>query len=102
MALLHTRAKLVTFRLSEEEYDYFRKACERSGRRSISDFARVAALDLARQETSARRFFTEDLGTIAVQLEDLNVMLKTLSARIERLLGGKDRQRREHNDEEFR
>lgn len=96
MGLLRKRAKLVTFRLTDEEYDYFRAACEGSGRGSMSDFARKAALDFARLQTSGRRFLTEDLSTIAVQLEDLSATLFALGKQINDVLG----HRKERNGKE--
>jgi hypothetical protein len=42
MAILKRRTKLVSFRLSDEEYERVQGACIADGARSISDFARAA------------------------------------------------------------
>lgn len=44
MAIQKPRTRLINFRVSEEEYDQLRLASERSGARSLSDFARSAIL----------------------------------------------------------
>src|SRR5262245_2566785 len=42
MSILKRRTKLVSFRLSDEEYKELQGACVAEGARSISDFARAA------------------------------------------------------------
>lgn len=42
MAILKPRTKLISFRLSEEEYEKLQGACVAEGARSISEFARAA------------------------------------------------------------
>jgi hypothetical protein len=44
MSVLKPRNRLVNFRLSEEEFECLRTACQASGARSLSDFARSAVL----------------------------------------------------------
>lgn len=44
MAIQKPRTRLINFRVSEEEYDQLRSASEKSGARSLSDFARSAIL----------------------------------------------------------
>lgn len=44
MAVTKPRNRLVNFRVSEEEFQSLREACETGGARSISDFARTAVL----------------------------------------------------------
>jgi hypothetical protein len=44
MSVLKPRNRLVNFRLTMEEFEQLRTACERQGARSISDFARCAVL----------------------------------------------------------
>jgi hypothetical protein len=39
---MHRRDRLVSFRVSEEEYEWLRKTASSQGARSISDFARKA------------------------------------------------------------
>jgi|GEM_PF-588760 len=42
MAVFKPRTKLISFRLSEEEYEKLHVACVAEGARSISEFARMA------------------------------------------------------------
>ena len=42
MAVLKPRNRLVYFRVSEEEFEQFTRACEQEGARSISDLVRSA------------------------------------------------------------
>ena len=42
MAILKRRTKLVSFRLSDEEYERLQGACAAEGARSLSEFARSA------------------------------------------------------------
>ena len=42
MPILKRRTKLISFRLSDDEYEKLHGACVAEGARSISDFARVA------------------------------------------------------------
>ena len=44
MAVTKPRTRLVNFRVSEDEFQSLREACETGGARSISDFARCAVL----------------------------------------------------------
>jgi uncharacterized protein (DUF1778 family) len=44
MAVTKPRNRLVNFRVSEDEFQVLREACESGGARSLSDFARVAVL----------------------------------------------------------
>jgi hypothetical protein len=45
MSVLRPRNRLVNFRLSEDEFESLKLACENSGARSISDFARGSVLE---------------------------------------------------------
>ena len=44
MSVLRPRNRLVNFRLSEDEFENLKTACENSGARSVSDFARSSVL----------------------------------------------------------
>jgi len=46
MPVLKRRSRIVSFRLSQEEYDALKDTCLAEGARSISDFARSAACRL--------------------------------------------------------
>lgn len=40
--VLHRKSKMVSFRISPEEYERLRLFCSSQGQRSVSDFARLA------------------------------------------------------------
>jgi hypothetical protein len=46
MAVIKRRSKMVSFRLSEQEYQDLLRLCEQRGSRSISDLARDAVFNL--------------------------------------------------------
>ena len=48
MSVLKARSRLIGFRLTEDELENLKVACLMQGARNISDFARNAALNLAR------------------------------------------------------
>ena len=50
MAVTKPRNRLVNFRVSEDEFQSLREACETGGARSISDFARCAVLTTSQRE----------------------------------------------------
>ena len=84
-----SRNKLVTFRLSPEEYEAVRRYCASSGERSLSDFVRVTVLN--RIATPQRSFVSGDLVTLASALGSLDVELKNLRGRISAVLGPVDK-----------
>jgi hypothetical protein len=87
MSVLKRRSRLVTFRVSNEEFDQLKRICVSSGSRSISDFARTAVLSQTRVATAPQALLTEDLATLTSQLADLDAELKRLRGRINRILG---------------
>lgn len=87
MAVLKSRSRLVTFRLSTDEYEDLKKACIDEGARSISDFARAAVLHRAQTRNSTKASLGDDLATLSSRLEELDGALKDLSGRIARVLG---------------
>ena len=48
---LESRNRMISFRLSAEEYEKFRELCFSSGIRSVSEMARVAINTLLQQPT---------------------------------------------------
>lgn len=44
--MLRTRTRLVTFRVTDDELDRLKIACDRQGARCLSDFARSAMLSI--------------------------------------------------------
>jgi len=81
--------RLVTFRLSEAEYDALRSACEAHGVRSVSEFGRDAVLNRMHSLTKTTVSLGEDLTTLGTRLEDLDEALRELSCHISRVLGAR-------------
>jgi hypothetical protein len=87
MAVLKRRARLVTFRLSNEEYEIMQQVCLSVGFRSISDFARSAVTCRASVLSAPQRMLTEDLSTLSSELAALDESLKVMRERIGHLIG---------------
>jgi len=78
--MLKTRTRLVSFRLSEEEYQRLKYVCSQKGARSISDGARALLCQI--------RGFSDDLsndGGAALKSEHLIDSLERLNSGINRL-----------------
>jgi len=84
---MKTRSRLVTFRLSTEEYEQLEQVCVSSGSRSISEFARSAVMHRVSTRTSQKPSLGEDLATLSERLRELDTALKELSGWIGRILG---------------
>ena len=90
MSLLKSRNRLVSFRLSPEEYENLRDVCIASGSRSISDFARESVLHGIETRRGGRALLGDDLATLSFRLEELDDALKNLSELIARVLGSRE------------
>ena len=85
--MLKTRTRLVSFRLSEEEYQRLKYVCSQKGARSISDGARALLCQI--------RGFSDDLssdasagiksGHLIDSLERLNTGINRLTDLVEKL-----------------
>jgi hypothetical protein len=73
------RSKMVSFRLSPEEYTRFREVCAKKGVRSISDLARVAMTIIASQEI--------EIDPLSDQVRDIRRQVQTISLELERISG---------------
>jgi hypothetical protein len=91
MSLINSRNKLVTFRLSLEEFESLRSFCISKGARSVSEFARDAILHQINGSGAQRTFVSGDLVTLSSALEDIDIALKNLSGRISKILGSSDK-----------
>jgi hypothetical protein len=91
MALLKARRRLVTFRVTDEEYERLRVICSAKAFRSVSEFARDAVLHRIELSSRPAMSLGDDLATLGMHLGELNDALKELSGRISRVLGGKSR-----------
>ena len=89
MPVLINRSRLVTFRLTADEYESLKATCAIEGARSVSGFARSSVL----QKVEAYRFqkvtLVDDLTTLTLHLGELDGALDELRARISRILGRK-------------
>lgn len=81
------RRRLVTFRLTEPEYEAVKKAYMESGERSISEFVHRAVLNEVSRQGVGRITFADDLNTLTLRLKELDSSIREVSARISRLLG---------------
>lgn len=76
MLPLKPRRRLVTFRVTEEEYEELCRMCMAAGSRSISEFARTALREMM---LPARQWRQSDL---AKQISDLQAMIEELKAEL--------------------
>ncbi len=81
MSVLKPRNRLVNFRLSEEEFERMKSACQKSGARSVSDFARGAVLR-AMEEAELGATISGEVAPLA----RLDQVVTTLEERVEQLL----------------
>ena len=87
MVMLRRRSRLVTFRVSPEEYEALTKSCMDCGDRSIADFARAAALQRVRMLDAPPFNLSGDLMTLTKGLRDLDLALAEIRGRIRGVLG---------------
>jgi hypothetical protein len=71
------KSKMVSFRLSPEEYRQFRNACSEHGVRSVSELARTAMQSLVEAKGSAVPLY--------VQVRELRERMTVLSTELDRL-----------------
>jgi hypothetical protein len=71
------RSRMISFRLSPEEYDRFSKMCSGRGARSVSDMVRVALLNLIAEE--------QEFDPLALEVRDLRSQLKSVAGELERI-----------------
>ena len=71
MAIQKPRTRLSNFRVSEEEYDQLRQASEKSGARSLSDFARSAILHSFHGNGNGGSAAIDDIDRKVVEMQDV-------------------------------
>ncbi len=81
------RTRVVTFRVSGEEFGLLTRARAMSEARSLSSFARRAVLEKVRTIEAPSRTLSGDLATLAKTLAELDGALRDVSKRIRRVLG---------------
>ena len=77
MAVLNPRSRMISVRLSEEEYSALRRLCKTTGARSVSDMTRNAMRSLL--EAKHR----EDV--VGIHAEEFRSQMKDLDRKIEQL-----------------
>ena|ERR1700676_3783218 len=87
MTLLGNRKKLVTFRLTVDEYERLRDLCISKGIRSISELTRDAVLQQVSTDRVSRNLVSGDLMALLASLEQIDDAIKNLSGRISKVLG---------------
>lgn len=87
MPILRRHSRIVTFRVSSEEYEVLARSGKSSGARSLSEFARAAVFDKIEALRAPRLTLHSDLSTLGKALGELDVALREASNRICRMLG---------------
>jgi hypothetical protein len=91
----HSRSCLLTFRLTDKEYELVKAVSLQQGSRSVAEFLRRAVLYQVTRAGEGNVTFADDLATLTVRLQELEVSLKETTTRIARLLGT---ERTSHDD----
>jgi hypothetical protein len=84
------RSRIVTFRVSSGEFAALARASHAAGSRSLSAFARAAALDKVTTMQAPCVTLSGDLTTLTKGLAQLDAALQDTSKRIRRVLGPAD------------
>ena len=86
MSVLKRKSKVVTFRTSPDEHDALVRSCLESGARSISAFARAAAMERVHM-IGGPVTISGDLTSLGRTLSELDGLLREASDKIRQLLG---------------
>jgi hypothetical protein len=84
---LKRRRRVVTFRLSDEEYEALKLHCFEAEVRSISEFSRAAVLDRLSLVSAPQGLLVGNLGLVTRELTGLDKALADLRDHIRRVLG---------------
>lgn len=87
MSVLINRTRLITFRLSVDEYESLRATCLNERARSISEFARSAVLQRVEAQNGKKMPLGDDLSTLTLHLGELDGAVRELCECISRALG---------------
>jgi hypothetical protein len=87
MVLLKRRSRLVTFRVSADEYQELSNGCLSAGARSIAEFAREAVLQNVQAARMTRGTLSGDLATVSKALSELDTSLHDMRRMIRSVLG---------------
>lgn len=81
MSVIDARYKVITFRISSNEYDHISSAAQLKGARSLSEFARRSVLERVRAERDVKRE-REQLRLMSEKLNELCNMLNDLQSKV--------------------
>ena len=79
MTVLKRRSRMVSFRLSEEEYEGLKHICIAVGARSLSDVARDAVQQMIENGSSPRRDLSAEVELLTQRMEALDHEVKRLA-----------------------
>lgn len=91
------RSRLVTFRVSDDEYEDLSRSCILHGARSLSDFARASVLQNVQASRSPATTLRGDLVTISKKLSDLDTLLTDVHKNIRKMLGPAQPRRKDYS-----
>ena|SRR5712692_6736986 len=89
MTVLKRRSRMVSFRLSEEEYEGLKHICIAAGARSLSDVARDAVQHLLETGSSPRRDLDAEFGLLSERMEALDREVKRLAHLLDQMPAGR-------------
>lgn len=81
MTVLKARSRMISVRLSEDEYSALMNVCVATGARSLSDLARDA-MRLLLNNTTYDRLPADPTGAVQTQMEILNRRIDELRAQL--------------------
>jgi hypothetical protein len=91
MGLSENRNRLVSFRLTVEEYESVKRLCLSKGTRSISEFTRGALLKLLERDGVNGGVIIGDLVSVIHSIEEIDQALQDLRSLISNVLGRAER-----------
>ncbi len=85
MPVLKRRTRIVSFRLSEEEYEALMRYCVAHGARSISDYARIVACRPPdhMESSAAARKSERSIRQLRNRVEELDRVIRQLTIQID-------------------
>jgi len=89
MGVFKRRTRLISFRLSDEEYQALLRITAAQGARSISDFSRTVLFEALKGNTNSltlehEHAFLTQVGELIKSMQELGGIIATLSGQIER------------------
>ena len=89
MTVLKRRSRMVSFRLSEEEYEGLKHICIAVGARSLSDVARDAVQRLLESGSSPRKDLNAEFEVLTGRMEVLDREVKRLAHLLDQMPAGR-------------